>query len=75
MHKQILPNRWFIWTIVFLVSVSIVLWGFIEYANIEMDIQSTGDAVVFTLTIHKIHLDAVKKKLDSLEEAGPETEQ
>lgn len=53
MGKQIFPNRWFIWAIVFIVVVGVGLWSYIEYALIEMDYETSESQIVFSVTIHK----------------------
>lgn len=53
MSRQIFSNRWFIWTIVGIVVIGVSLWAYIQYALIEMDIESSKTDVVLTITIHK----------------------
>jgi hypothetical protein len=53
MNKKIAPNRWFIWTIVIVVVIGVSLWAYIQYALVEMDVESSNTDIVFTITIHK----------------------
>jgi len=53
MNRQIFKNRWFIWAIVAIVVVGGGLWGFLEYAKVQMDVEASGDSIVLTLAIFK----------------------
>lgn len=53
MPEKIFYNRWFAWTVVLVVILSISLWGFIEYTSIEFEIQAIENSLIFIVVIHK----------------------
>lgn len=40
-----LQDRWFIWTVVGVVVIGISTWAYIQYALIQMDIESLNFAI------------------------------
>ena len=53
MNREIYSDRWLTWTIVCIVVVGVSMWGFLKYAEAEIDFDVVDDSVEITIVINK----------------------